>query len=53
MDGNGIVIYLFLFIAPLVAGQHLGIFLAVTPYYKNKLKGLYHTAMQDAETEAE
>ncbi|KAL8565909.1 hypothetical protein ACOMHN_000486 [Nucella lapillus] len=26
---------------------------SVTPYYKNKLKGLYNTAMQDAETEAE
>lgn len=25
----------------------------VTPYYKNKLKGLYKTAMQDAELEAE
>ncbi|KAJ8312790.1 hypothetical protein KUTeg_010163 [Tegillarca granosa] len=25
----------------------------VTPYYKNKLKGLYKTAMQDAEVEAE
>ncbi|PVD33103.1 hypothetical protein C0Q70_08552 [Pomacea canaliculata] len=25
----------------------------ITPYYKNKLRGLYHTAMQDAETEAE
>ncbi|KAK3084033.1 hypothetical protein FSP39_007082, partial [Pinctada imbricata] len=25
----------------------------ITPYYKNKLKGLYKTAMQDAELEAE
>ncbi|KAK7087636.1 hypothetical protein V1264_021660 [Littorina saxatilis] len=25
----------------------------VTPYYKNKLRGLYNTAMQDAEAEAE
>ena len=25
----------------------------VTPYYKTKLKGLYNTAMQDAESEAE
>lgn len=25
----------------------------VTPYYKSKLKGLYNTAMQDAESEAE
>ena len=26
---------------------------SVTPYYRNKLKGLYVTAKQDAETEAE
>ena len=26
---------------------------AVTPYYKNKLRSLYNTAMQDAEAEAE
>ncbi|KAK3576130.1 hypothetical protein CHS0354_043098 [Potamilus streckersoni] len=25
----------------------------ITPYYKNKLRGLYNTAMQDAEAEAE
>lgn len=25
----------------------------VTPYYKNKLRGLYNNAMQDAEGEAE
>ena len=25
----------------------------VTPYYKAKLKGMYNTAMQDAESEAE
>ncbi|XP_076453356.1 SAGA-associated factor 29-like isoform X2 [Babylonia areolata] len=27
--------------------------LRITPYYKNKLEGLYNTATQDAETEAE
>ena len=26
---------------------------AVSPYYKTKLKGLYTTAMQDAESEIE
>jgi len=28
-------------------------FFAVSPYYKTKLKGLYTTAMQDAESETE
>ena len=28
-------------------------YLTVTPYYKSKLRGLYNTAMQDAEGEAE
>jgi len=28
-------------------------FSAVSPYYKTKLKGLYTTAMQDAESEIE
>jgi len=28
-------------------------FVSVTPYYKTKLRGLYNTAMQDAEGEAE
>ena len=29
------------------------LYITVTPYYKNKLRGLYNTAMQDAESEAE
>jgi len=29
------------------------VFNAVSPYYKTKLKGLYTTAMQDAESEIE
>jgi len=29
------------------------VFYAVSPYYKSKLKGLYTTAMQDAESEIE
>lgn len=35
--------------------NHVDFFLSVsvTPYYKNKLRGLYNTAMQDAEGEAE
>ena len=28
-------------------------YVAVSSYYKTKLKGLYNTAMQDAEAEAE
>jgi len=29
------------------------VFYTVSPYYKTKLKGLYTTAMQDAESEIE